>query len=141
MGGTNELVGRVEICNNNMWGTVCQNSWGVTDAQVACRDLGFSPDGGFEMLLVTYLTSCLRIHTYSRPTTRTRIRRNAKSQKRVYSNFSLTHQCYTVVISHAAIRGCIISLHVLKYRRCRTENWLFCWYWSNLVEQRQLCWE
>jgi deleted-in-malignant-brain-tumors protein 1 len=32
----------VEICNNNVWGTVCDNFWGTTDAQVACRQLGFS---------------------------------------------------------------------------------------------------
>ena len=43
-GGT-ALQGRVEICNDNVWGTVCDDYWGPPDAQVACRQLGFSPSG------------------------------------------------------------------------------------------------
>ena len=43
-GGT-ATQGRVEICNNNVWGTVCDDFWGAPDAQVACRQLGFSATG------------------------------------------------------------------------------------------------
>jgi hypothetical protein len=40
-GGT-ATQGRVEICNNNVWGTVCDDFWGTPDAQVACRQLGLT---------------------------------------------------------------------------------------------------
>jgi len=45
-GGNIANEGRVEICLNNWWGTVCDDHWGKTEAAVVCRQLGYNTQGG-----------------------------------------------------------------------------------------------
>ena len=49
--GSTPYEGRVELCYNNQWGTVCDDSWGGLDAGMACRQLGFSPWGKVVIVL------------------------------------------------------------------------------------------
>ena len=50
MADDNEVInireGRLELCINNAWGTVCDNLFGVEDAAVACSQMnGFLSQG------------------------------------------------------------------------------------------------
>ena len=40
----------MEICYNNQWGTVCDDLFGSSEAQVVCRQLGYSTVGKYKYI-------------------------------------------------------------------------------------------
>ena len=48
--GRNEREGRVEICKEGLWGTVCDDNWNELNSLVVCRELGISATGKFHFV-------------------------------------------------------------------------------------------
>ena len=48
--GASDREGRVELCKDGLWGTMCDDNWDIYDAIVICRQLGFSPTGTYNAL-------------------------------------------------------------------------------------------
>ena len=63
MNGSDPSEGRVEICINSAWGTVCNNLFSKADAQVVCTQLGgYNPGGTYSQHHVSLRTYYLEAH-------------------------------------------------------------------------------
>ena len=54
-GGGSDMEGRVELCLNHRWGTVCDSQWTDNHTAVVCRYLGFSDIIGGRLMVPIYI--------------------------------------------------------------------------------------
>ena len=58
--GLVESEGRLEVCINQVWGTVCGRRWSYQDSSVACRQLGHQALGTVIVLITNII--CVSFH-------------------------------------------------------------------------------
>ena len=51
--------GRIEVCINQVWGSICNKGWDKTDAHIVCQQLGYPEQGK----LYTYM-HIITIHSF-----------------------------------------------------------------------------
>ena len=47
VGGETELEGRVEVCVNNAWGTVCDSTFSMDESAIICNQTGLPHTGSY----------------------------------------------------------------------------------------------
>ena len=95
MGGTSSLEGRVEICQNNMYSTVCDDFWDELEAKVVCAQLEYTGESELSPTIMNIF--CL-------------------------TNKCINGMYYTCLIS-AYMND--INFMLLFDRCCSTERWIF----------------
>ena len=54
-GGDIEQEGRVEVCVNGVWGSICDFGWDKTDAHIICKQLGYAELGKLNVISYCYM--------------------------------------------------------------------------------------
>ena len=59
VGGNSVSEGRVEMCFNGVWGSICNYGWDNIDATVVCKKLGFQAESKQTKCSSKYFTTVL----------------------------------------------------------------------------------
>ena len=54
VGGANAQEGRVEVCIDGQWGSVCNDQWNDYAAKSVCRQLGYPIAGQYKLHTVIF---------------------------------------------------------------------------------------
>lgn len=54
MGISSSMEGRVEVCYDGVWGSVCTRAWSAADVSVTCRQLGYTDSGIYNEAVINH---------------------------------------------------------------------------------------
>ena len=57
---SSKMAGRLEVCFNGVWGTVCRYGWTAQATTVVCKQLGFNFDNAGVVSSVTHIHFYIR---------------------------------------------------------------------------------
>ena len=100
-----QYMGRVEICHQNYWKSICPSGWNNLDAMVTCRQLGFTIVGKTKKGFQNILNYC---YTGARTTSSTF---RLGPQPAIYSDFSCTGSESSLLECSHTQASCSYSYH------------------------------
>ena len=56
--------GRLEMCFLGVWGTICDDGWTISNAIVACRQLGFKTEGKLTSYVILEICILINFHRW-----------------------------------------------------------------------------